>query len=371
MRSIILAVTLCLMSVSVALAQTPLRKQGPGLKDNEDARYAAEIQGCRNNHPPPPPNFAARGRRGPRPTPTPAPQPPLLQAIPGVVAAGAKWHSLWHESGNNADGIVATQNGDVLVAQQDNSDVVRIDPRGHATVVYRDTNTGGALSMNKRGELFIGERGLHESIDELAPQRKVLADSYQGDSLDCVGGGMNDLTAAANGGVYFTMGKLYYAAPDGTVSREGDISGFTNGIILSADEKTLYVTAGQFGQTGALLAFDVGSDGMLTHQREFAELSTGGDGSTIDSQGRIYTTAGQVIDVISAQGRLLGVIPGPRGDSLISVAFGGPGKHTLYAVGLNSRFARGGLGLPSDRLKQGGEVVAIHMLAAGYAGRAK
>jgi len=39
--------------------------------------------------------------------------------------------------------------------------------------------------------------------------------------------------------------------------------------------------------------------------------------------------------VLSPQdGKLLGVIPGPRGDALISVAFGGPGKSTLYAVGL-------------------------------------
>jgi sugar lactone lactonase YvrE len=42
----------------------------------------------------------------------------------------------------------------------------------------------------------------------------------------------------------------------------------TNGIILSADEKTLYVTNGP-----AIVAFDVQKDGSLTNQREFTKLS--------------------------------------------------------------------------------------------------
>jgi hypothetical protein len=49
-----------------------------------------------------------------------------------------------------------------------------------------------------------------------------------------------------------------------------------NGIILSPDEKTLYVTNGAI-----VYAFDVDVDGSLTNQREFGKLQggTGGDGS--------------------------------------------------------------------------------------------
>ena len=70
---------------------------------------------------------------------------------------------------------------------------------------------------------------------------------------------------------------------------------------------------------------------------------------------------------------LLGVIPLPKGDDVISLTFGGPGRRTLYAVALNHKYAKGGLGLPSDHLRggQGGELVAIRMLAHGYEGRAK
>jgi len=126
-----------------------------------------------------------------------------------------------------------------------------------------------------------------------------------------------------------------------------------------------------FGMPGTLVAFDVQPNGQLSNERVVAQLTGGGDGSTVDSEGRIYTTSGTVIDVISPDGKLLGVIPGPKGDDLISVAFGGKDKHTLFAVGLAKKFHHGSLGLPSDRLQQGGELIAIHMQAQGYDGRDK
>jgi sugar lactone lactonase YvrE len=342
------------------------------LKAQEDSRYQAEIAMCQNHHP----VIRNPGATGGRPPSAGAPAyeaPAAVAAIPGVIAAGGQWHSVWHESGNNADGIVGTPDG-VLIAQQDSSDVVLVDAAGHAKVTYKDTNTGGAVSINKQGQIFVVERGLHQSIWEVSPHHRMLADRIDGDSLDCLGsGGLNDLTAAASGGVYFTLGNLYYIAPGGTISRQGDVTG-TNGIILSPDEKRLYVTSGSFGQPANLVVFDVQPDGVLTNQRVFAHLTGGGDGSTVDAEGRIYVSSGTVIDVISPEdGHLLGVIPLPKGDDVISLTFGGPHRRTLYAVALNHQYAKGGLGLPSDHVMggQGGELIAMRMLAHGYEGRAK
>ncbi len=290
-----------------------------------------------------------------------------------MIAVGAHWRSVWHESGNNADGIVATPHG-VLVAQQDSSDVVLVDPAGQVPRSTRIRIPAGPCRINSQRQTFVVERGLHQAIREVAPDRRLLADTIDGDPLDCLGsGGLNDLTAAASGGVYFTLGNLYYAAPGGTITRQGDVTG-TNGIILSPDEKRLYVTSGSFGQPGNLVVFDVQPDGILTNEKVFAHLTGGGDGSTVDSEGRIYVSSGTVIDVIAPDdGHLLGVIPLPQGDDVISLTFGGPGKRTLYAVALNHQYAKGGLGLPSDHVRggQGGELVAIRMLARGYPGRAK
>ena len=63
---------------------------------------------------------------------------------------------------------------------------------------------------------------------------------YNGEPFECAGGLVNDLTADSKGGVYFTMGGVYYANAKGVVTKYGTVGG--NGILLSRDEKTLYVT---------------------------------------------------------------------------------------------------------------------------------
>jgi gluconolactonase len=245
--------------------------------------------------------------------------------IPGVVAAGQEWKTVWEVDGNNADGIIGTKDGGLLIAQNDNSAVVKLDKNGKTSVAYTGTNTGGSVAMNSKGAIFVANRGLNPSIEELAPQRKTLANKINGDPLDCLGGVLNDVAADSRGGVYFTNGTVFYADPKGVVTRYG-MNLNTNGIMLSEDEKHLFVTNG-----ATLAEFDVEKDGSLTNQREFAKWDMGGgDGSTFDSAGRFYVTAGSTIQVISPEGKVLGVIPTPRG--VISVAFSGPDRKTLYAV---------------------------------------
>ena len=282
-----------------------------------------------------------------------------MTEIPGVIAAGQRWTFLWQEAGNNGDGIVGTDDGGLLIAQNDNSKVVKLDRNGKASVVYVNTHTGGALSMNSKGALFINERGLRSRVEQLEPQRKVLADSYQGEPLDCIGGVINDLTADSKGGVYFTMGGVFYANPKGVVTRYGENLN-TNGIILSANEKALYVTNGP-----AIAAFDVQPDGSLTNQREFARLEGGGggDGSTIDAAGRLYVTANAGVHVISPEGKYLGLIPTPRG--VITAAFGGKDKKMLYIL------ARGAIDAEGNEVANAAQVYVIQMIAQGYKGRAK
>jgi gluconolactonase len=133
----------------------------------------------------------------------------------------------------------------------------------------------------------------------------------------------------------------------------------TNGVILSPDEKTLYVTNG-----ATLAAFDVQKDGSLTNQREFATFTAGGgDGSTIDSQGRLYVTTGAGVEVIGRDGKHLGVIPTPRG--VISCAFGGKDKKTLFVL------ARGAQDAEGHEVANAAQVWSIPMIAQGYKRRAK
>ena len=358
------------LTFSVIGAAVPAQPQTPATPSNlqaaQDPRYPDVIAKCKT---PPParaggPAAGARagggaagagaGRAGASPTAASADY--AITEIPGVIAAGQRWTTVYQTTGNNADGPIASEDGGLLIAQNDNGAVVKIDSKGQATTVHRDTNTGGSLSMNSKGALFVASRGIGSAILQLAPQRRVVANSYNGDPLECLGGNPNDLIADSRGGVYFTQGGLFYVDAKGVVTRYGQ--GLqTNGVILSPDEKTIYVTNRQ-----VVVAFDVQPDGSLTAQREFARLPAGsGDGMTVDSSGRLYVTAGggggdavPGVYVFAADGKLLGHIPSPR--NLITVAFSGPDKKMLYAIA-------------NDRVRV--DVYAVPMIAQGYRGRAK
>ena len=364
----ILTIVLCLLGSAYPSGQAqapplppaPANPPSPSLQAPNDPGYAALIATCKN--PPPARGGGAAAGRGAavgRGAPPPGPRDYAVTEIPGVISAGQRWKFIWQEAGNNGDGIVGIDDGGLLVAQNDNSRVVKLDADGHASVVHRDTHTGGSLSMNSKGALFIAARGLRTAIVQLAPRRAILANRYQDDVLDCIGGTPNDLTADSKGGVYFTMGGVYYANAKGLVIKYGGNLA-PNGIILSADEKTLYVTNGP-----TLAAFDVQPDGSLTGQREFARLEGGGngDGSTIDAAGRVYVTTNPGVQVIGADGRYLGIIPTPRG--VISVAFGGKDKKMLFVLARGARDANG------NDVANAAQVYAIQTIAQGYRGRAK
>lgn len=278
-----------------------------------------------------------------------------IAEISGVIAAGQRWTAVYHTTGNNADGIIADTDGSLLLAQNDNGTVLKIDRDNQATIAYRDTNTGGALSRNSKGVLFVASRGIGTAVMQLAPERRLFASRYNGDPLECLGGVLNDVSADSRGGVYFTMGGLFYADPKGNVTAYGkDLR--TNGVLLGPDEKVLYVTNGS-----TVVAFEVRPDGSLAGQRDFATLPAGGgDGLAVDAAGRLYVTVGgggggaNGIYVYAPDGKLLGHIPSPR--NLITAAFAGPDRKTLYAVA-------------NDRVNV--DVYRIPMVAQGLTSRGK
>src|ERR1700750_1803975 len=186
--------------ILLAIADVSAASEGPGIQASADAREAQVLQTeCKAVKAPPPLDVAALARRVGG-NPAEATKPYRVSAIPGIVEDGAKWKVLWSVLGDDADGIVATTDGGILIARNDDSDDIKLMPDGKHSVAYKDTNTGGALSENKKGDLFIVERGLRAAIWQLAPQRKMLANQYMDGPFDCIGGVLNDLAAPAFGG---------------------------------------------------------------------------------------------------------------------------------------------------------------------------
>lgn len=358
MKTPIASTILLGLIAAAASAQSPSSAfdRGSSLQSWQDPGRAAVIAECET----PPPDFSIGGGGAADPTPPPVPDMPVSTEITGVIAAGQAWEIVWSWEGNNADGLIAGEDGTLLFANNDASNVMRLDPAtGLASIIHDDTNTGGAVSRSKNGALFLAARGLNSGVLQLEPERKVLANTFNGEPLDCVGGVVNDLVAAADGGVYVSISGagVYYADPTGAVTQYGEDVQGANGIVLSPDETVLYVTNGP-----VVVAFDVEDDGTLTNQREFGRLrgGQGGDGSAVDSEGRLYVATGASADVFAPDGAFLGSIPAPEGTH--GVAFGGPDKRTLYGI-----VFYGGWGTPGAR----NLIVGIPTIAQGYPGRAK
>jgi gluconolactonase len=219
---------------------------------------------------------------------------------------------------------------------------VFLEPSGHAN---------GLLWTAKYGLLACQMDGQVVAINPKDQSVKVLASKYQGKRFNAP----NDLVIDSAGGIYFTdplyraptplpqetMG-VYYIAPDGNVSRVVESLPAPNGINLSPDEKTLYVIP---SQEKRMWKYEVTSPGKLGPGKLFCELAqppgsqgagSGGDGCAVDTHGNIYITTGLGVQVISPNGKAIGIIEIPEHPA--NVTFGGPQLQTLYVTARNGLY---------------------------------
>lgn len=353
-KVILVATAISASAVAIA-AQQPQQQVGtPGVQAGRDPNRAAFVAANCKTQPAapatpagPPPGNAGRGGAAANAAPPVLIPPDPAPAIPGVLAAGQRWRKVWEGTGNNTDGATGTDKG-LLLAQNDLSQIVEVSlADGSVEVLARDTFTGGAIAVRPDGQLYVGSRALHRGIWRVSP-RQLFTNTMNGEPLECLGPAvLNDMVPDKKGGIYMTMGGVYYANARGVVSGPyGHIGG--NGIVVSPDDKTLYVTGRLPGATppanlklpagapanptGGLVAFDIQPDGSLTNERQFAWAGT--DGSAVDLQGRIYTPGNNGAWVVDGKtGEFLGYFPTPAGTH--GLHFGGPGRRTLFSLQLN------------------------------------
>jgi len=241
---------------------------------------------------------------------------------------------------------------------------------GKTTTVLNHTPGCGhnGLALTKRKTFLLACTEEHGAILELDMTGKQLrrwdADK-NGKPFD---GGINDIVVTANGGAYATVfgpykdlptsvvGKILYLAPGSQewVEVAGDLN-YANGIGVSPDQKTLYVseTVGN-----CMLKFTINADGSLSNRSNFVLLNLltrnkveswwlGPDSMKIDSKGNIYVAQwfGGKILKISPDGKLLHVFKIAAGDGTTNVAFS-EGEKELYVTvvkGPKDPQAKGGI----------------------------
>jgi gluconolactonase len=279
---------------------------------------------------------------------TPPPASFTATAIPGVVAEGTKIELVKAGLGRT-EGPVAMPDGSMLVSSANS--ILKADLSDNVSTFIENSNQTNAMGWDLKGRLISVQRARgNEKVGVLFPRDQVttLADKYQGQPF----ASLNDLALDKRGGIYFTDTKgIYYLPPGGSVTKIIDDVSSPNGLVLSPDERTLYV----HNKDGAfMLAYDVAPDGMVSNRRDFARYKSvripghadpswnednGADGMAIDSEGRLYAATNLGVEVFSSRGELLGVMPvqwGAENNRIRhpqNVAFGGPDRKTLYMVG--------------------------------------
>jgi gluconolactonase len=314
------------------------------------------------------------------------PVPPIdvtIAAIPGVIAGGAVWQRVWTGDAT-ADGMTATKDGGLLMAQEQSDRINQIDVNDQPSVFSTASKGPGSVAFDAKGQVWVLERGCTDpgkpgpcteptSLSQLTPARKVFANSIgklnDGKSM----GRVNDFTIAKSGHMYITTGGVaaaLHVTPTGEVTPFGE-NLFTNGITLSPDEKTLYIT-----NRATIAAFDVQPDGSVKNQREFGKLTgaANGDGIAVDAEGRLYVTCNTAgnwgVQVLDKTGKYVGTIPTPR--SPITLAFSGKDKKMLYigAMGWTQPDTKEYLTAPNVR-NVAMTVYKVPVLTPGFKGRMK
>ncbi|MGE0606050.1 MAG: SMP-30/gluconolactonase/LRE family protein [Pirellulales bacterium] len=248
------------------------------------------------------------------------------------------------------EGPAADSRGNIYFTDIPDSLVYRWSTDGKLSVFRKESNRSNGLMFNADGELFSCEMaGRIVAVAADGQTVRVLADKYDGKPFNAP----NDLVLDKSGGVYFTdphfgaatplpQGEraVYYVA-DGKVTRLTDDLPAPNGVILSPDEKTLYIVP---SLSSEVLSYSVMAPGKLGPSRVFASLkqpegkeNTGGDGLTVDTNGNLYITSGLGIQVFTPAGKLLGVIAFPEQPA--NVTFGGPDGKTLFVTARTSLYS--------------------------------
>ncbi|NHF61254.1 SMP-30/gluconolactonase/LRE family protein [Flavobacteriaceae bacterium TP-CH-4] len=263
---------------------------------------------------------------------------------PGIIAKGAQL-TLVADGYDFTEGPAVAANGDVYFTDQPNDRIVKwnaadnsvtdwMKPSGRSNGLYFD-HMGNLLSCaDEKNELW-----------QIDPEKKVtvLVDNFEGKCL----GGPNDLWVDPKGGIYFTdplyerpwwnhtepqipERRVYYISPDKrelTIVAEGFV--MPNGIIGSADGKTLYIADIKDGKT---YVYAVNEDGSLSDRTLFCEL--GSDGMTLDNQGNVYLT-GDGVTVFDKNGKQIHHIQVPE-KWTANVTFGGLDQKTLFITAMDS-----------------------------------
>jgi gluconolactonase len=221
------------------------------------------------------------------------------------------------------------------------------------TKVFRGSDGAGpnGNTWDRKGNLITCEHDNRRvSRTKADGTIEAVVDRFDGHRLNSP----NDVICTRNGDLCFTdptfglrgpdgaiVGQEYpfpgvfrYSPSSGTLRVLADDFQAPNGLVLTDDERTMYICDTRLHN---VRVFDVAADGSLSNGREFVDVSRGDttgrpDGMKLDSRGNLYVTANvaEGLWVYAPDGTLLGLIG--VGESPANCAWGGDDWQTLFVT---------------------------------------
>lgn len=239
----------------------------------------------------------------------------------------------WRGGTNYTNGLAYDANGQLFGCCAGGRSIVRFDPDGRTTVVAdrldgKRLNTPNDLAIDLKGRIWFSNPWNERNIDAGAEQELDHQSVLRADPQ-----------------------------PDGrySVTRATFDTTMPNGVLLSRDQRTLYVAESHYteGLVRQLRAYPINDDGTLgaftvlhTFGEDHRGVHRGVDGMCLDTDGNIIACAGwevsgpgALIYVISPTGRVVEtqLIPALRPTNC---CFAGPEMSTLFVTSVGGHLFR-------------------------------
>lgn len=259
-----------------------------------------------------------------------------------------------------AEGPAADAAGNVYFSDCPNNRILVYRPTTGQTAVWQAPSLrANGMNFDAQGRLVVccdGKDGGARAVRRYEADGTIttLASHYQGKKLNAP----NDLCFDQEGRIYFTDPRygykddleqdcmaVYRIEHDGSLTRVITDAEMPNGILMTPDNRTIYLVDHNPAPGGArtLLAYDVDAQGQWQRRGVIDDQGTGygGDGMALDVAGNIYLTAGKEelagIHIFAPSGAKIGFIP--TGEIPGNCTFGGPDLCTLYIAASTSLYA--------------------------------
>ena len=240
-----------------------------------------------------------------------------------------------------AEGLALAPNGDVYFTDLQAREIWKIDGKSDAVSLFKEgSQRTNGMTFGPDGRLYTCRAGARQivAIDVRDGSEEIIAEDVPS----------NDIVVAASGDIYFTdpgNGKVWLINKERELIAVVDRGPrFPNGIVLSPDQSILSVAD---YRSKWVWSYQVQPDGKLAGGQPFHRLVTSdisdeslADGLTVDSEGFLYITSEQGIQISDQPGRINAILNKPQPGLISNVTFAGPELRTLYVTAEDKVFKR-------------------------------